>query len=262
MSNAVGRVPNTGAVTMPDVGEEMGAILIVNVLPVLRTGLRHVLQDAGLASTIHEADSTHEAQTFIGPDLRLIIVDPAEPGGHPAAFVQQLRKTAGNIPILFFGDNNAPLLLSLAIRLEVNGYLCKLSNEKTIVATIQMVLDGMRCFPSQAATHYHGGRINTLSQRELSILLLLRQGLRNIDIARKLYLSEKTVSAHKRNIMLKLDVSSISQISDNELLNAYCDKGPNLELDLPLPLANEVMPAKLVSPPPAVTLVGAAAMAC
>ncbi|HEY9279146.1 MAG TPA: response regulator transcription factor [Eoetvoesiella sp.] len=219
----------------------MGTILIINALPIFRAGLRHVLKDAGFLSTVHEAQSTNEAQEFIVPDLKLVIMDPAGPGAHPAVFVQQLRKDVGHVPILFFGGRDAPLFASLAAKLGVNGYLGKLSDEKTIAATIQMVLGGMQCFPPQSDSGALTGKMHLLTQKELMVLMLLRQGLRNIDIAHKLYLSEKTISAHKRNILLKLGVNAITQIGESE---AFLERFPevpipmsgcglNLNLDLP-----------------------------
>ena len=194
----------------------MGSILIVDMLPVVRAGLRVVLNEIGMATTVHEAHNAQEALKYAASDLELVIVDPAMPGMNPISFVQQLRKQVANVPILFFGDHSAGFFASVAAKLGVNGYLGKLSDEKTIAATIQIVLGGMQCFPRNKGEDPLPEKMQLLTQKEMTVLLLLRQGLRNKDIARKLYLSEKTISAHKQSILMKLGIGAIAQTSGNE----------------------------------------------
>jgi DNA-binding CsgD family transcriptional regulator len=102
-----------------------------------------------------------------------------------------------------------------------------------------MILGGMRCFPTSVESGQAADKMHLLTQRELMVLMLLRQGARNIDVARKLYLSEKTVSTHKHNILLKLGPDAITQGGDSEpLVERYGDLpipmqgvGSNLSLD-------------------------------
>jgi DNA-binding NarL/FixJ family response regulator len=54
--------------------------------------------------------------------------------------------------------------------------------------------------------------MDTLTPRELEIVLLIANGLTNPMIAKKLNLSEQTVNAHRRNIFEKLDVHSIAAL--------------------------------------------------
>jgi DNA-binding NarL/FixJ family response regulator len=212
----------------------MSSILIINPWPILRAGLRHILQEGDVPLTLHEAASTLDAREYMTSDLDLVILDPSAPDAHPATFVRQLRKEVGDVPILFFGGRDTALFASLAAKLGVNGYLGKDSNEKTIAATVQMVLAGMRCFPTTVESGASADKMQMLTQRELMVLLLLRQGARNIDIARTLYLSEKTVSTHKHNILLKLGPNAITQAVDSA---PFMDRYP----DLPMPLPGQGM---------------------
>lgn len=109
---------------------------------------------------------------------------------------------------------------SLAVKLGADGYLHASSTEMTIAATIHMLLHGMRCFPKAPLPGYLSSGIQTLSEKELSVLLLLRHGLRNKEIAEKLYLSEKTISAHKHNILVKLGISTIAELVEQQVLTA------------------------------------------
>jgi Response regulator containing a CheY-like receiver domain and an HTH DNA-binding domain len=60
------------------------------------------------------------------------------------------------------------------------------------------------------------------------VLLLLRQGLRNKDIAQRLFLSEKTISAHKQKVLHKLGVNAITQISETRAPADFVNETPQL----------------------------------
>lgn len=196
----------------------MRTILIVNAFPAMRAGLRAILHDAGISAHTAEAGTAKEAQECSTLELSLAIIDPDMPGLNPALFIRQLHTQDATVPVLFFGGENNALAISLAIKMGADGYLDALSEEKVIAATIHTMLNGMRCFPKTPLPGHFSDRIQALSRRELSILQLLRQGLRNKDVATRLYLSEKTISAHKRNILNKLDISTIAEFIEHEAL--------------------------------------------
>lgn len=84
-----------------------------------------------------------------------------------------------------------------------------------------MLLAGYSFFPSntlQLINHPASlkGEIRDmpLSNREITVLRYLANGLSNKDIAEKLLLSNKTISAHKANIFSKLGVHSIVELID------------------------------------------------
>lgn len=196
----------------------MQTILIVNAFPILRAGLRMILHDAGITIPIIEAGSAAQAQDRSMQDLSLAIIDPEMPDLDPVRFIQQLHKHDNTVPVLFFGYTESTLAVSLAVKLGADGYLHNSSEEMTIAAAIHTVLNGMRCFPKDPPPEHILSRMQTLSQKELSVLLLLRHGLRNKEIGEKLYLSEKTISAHKHSILSKLGISTIAQLIDKDVL--------------------------------------------
>ena len=80
--------------------------------------------------------------------------------------------------------------------------------------------------------------LDSLTEREHEILLLLSQGLTNKDIATRLYLSSGTIKAHNHNIFMKLGVSSRTQAllraQELGLLNLTLHPMPRHSLRLPL----------------------------
>jgi DNA-binding NarL/FixJ family response regulator len=203
-------------------------MLIVSASPFVRLGLRALLKEMGVTSVVYDPHTTQEAESYIAPDLDLVIMNPEMPDMNPILFVQQVRRQAEQAPILFFGGRSATLHSSLAMKLNVNGYLGDLTDEKTIVATIRTVLGGMQCFPRREMADALSSKMQALSRKELTVLLLLRQGLRNKDIAQRLFLSEKTISAHKQKVLQKLGVSAIAQVDENQPSTALFNEAPQL----------------------------------
>ncbi len=79
------------------------------------------------------------------------------------------------------------------------------------IEAAQRVADGSSALdPKVVATLVAGGardRLGQLSGREREVLELMAEGLTNSAIATRLFLSERTVEAHVRNVMTKLDVA-------------------------------------------------------
>lgn len=185
-------------------------ILVVDAHPVVACGLSNALRDAGIQNGVELAHTVQHASQALANPLGLLIFDPAMPDTTPDMFVVQARRKQPALPILFFSSQAYGIHLSLAQALGVSGYLEKTADLPTLLAAVRMVLSGMQCFPRTDPYADQGAaRLMKLSPRELVVLQLLRQGLRNKDIAERLYLSPKTVSSHKTSLMRKLGTSDI-----------------------------------------------------
>ncbi|WP_264866053.1 LuxR C-terminal-related transcriptional regulator, partial [Escherichia coli] len=93
--------------------------------------------------------------------------------------------------------------------------------QNDIFHAVQMILSGYTFFPSETLNYIKSNECSTnsstvtvLSNREVTILRYLVSGLSNKQIADKLLLSNKTVSAHKSNIYGKLGLHSIVELID------------------------------------------------
>ncbi|NYT61719.1 response regulator transcription factor [Alcaligenaceae bacterium] len=196
----------------------MGSILVITAIPIARAGLRMILRENVGEHILHEAGSVNDALACTAENLALIILDPELPDMNLLEFVGHLRRQSEHTPILLFGGRSAAMFASLAIKLGADGYLGRMSDERTIAAAVLTMLSGMQCFPRYTGLDLLSIRMQTLSPKEIAVLLLLRQGMRNKDVARRLYLSEKTISAHKRNILSKLEIDTISEINQHDLV--------------------------------------------
>ena len=108
-----------------------------------------------------------------------------------------------------------------AIRAGANGFVSKRKDLGEIYNAVEMILTGYSFFPSETLSfiNHLGSRTGAavdmpLSNREVTVLRYLANGLSNKEIADQLLLSNKTISAHKSNIFSKLGVQSIVELID------------------------------------------------
>ena len=80
----------------------------------------------------------------------------------------------------------------------------------------------------QDTSRTHGGSLpqgdpNGLSSREIEVLVLIVRGLTNKEIADRLYISTTTVISHRKNIMEKLHMRSVSALTIYAVMNGYIE---------------------------------------
>lgn len=139
---------------------------------------------------------------------------------HSAFFVERKKKTI----VLTNGTTGTPQIARFN---TLNIYL----NEECLVKALLQLQQG---------AHSHGARLpqrlktipqtekrqedpNGLSVREIEVLILIVQGLTNKEIADKLFISLTTVISHRKNIMEKLNVRSVSGLTIYAVMNGYIE---------------------------------------
>jgi DNA-binding NarL/FixJ family response regulator len=192
-------------------------VLLADDHPVLRAGLRRVLEDAGDIEVVGEAADGASAlrqNAVLAPDVLLLDLAMAGVGGVEVARRVQAGGATTRILVLSALDDEVYLEETLAA--GVAGYLTKDESGPAIVEAIRQVARGRTgvLSPSAAsrlvAMHRwrQGGGSETLSERELQVLRLLGEGLGNKQIAARLGIAPSTVKNHLANIYPKLGVRS------------------------------------------------------
>jgi DNA-binding NarL/FixJ family response regulator len=183
-------------------------VLIVDDHVLFRTGLRSLLEAAGIARVAGEAGNGEE---FLGmldvADVVLLDIDMPVMGGVEAASkALALRPELRIITLSMHGDEHYYFAMVAA---GVKGFLLKNSGLDEVAAAITTVAEGGTYFSQKLLQGLVGilrttpGEDDALSARELEILLAICAGLSNQEIADKLFISKRTVDKHRANIMLK-----------------------------------------------------------
>lgn len=186
--------------------------LVVDDHPVVRAGIRAVLEAAFPEPRIDEAASIEEAAAAIGatpPDV--VIIDPWRAGVDVAQVVDRLKREL-KAPIVVFTSDGGARLLSEALKAGVKGYVRKDSPSEDLVRAIEAARAGeFYVDPSLSSTIVLDEGDRTLSARQREILQMLADGMQTDAVAERLGLSTETVRTHTKRILAKLEASTRTQ---------------------------------------------------
>lgn len=182
----------------------------------LREGLGRLFEDAGheVVAYLGDADGLPLAITEHDPDL--VVLDIRMPpsftdeGARAAA---ELKQTHPALGVLVLSQHIETTHAVELVALGGFGYLLKdrvLQVGEFLSAAERVSQGGSALDPEVVASlvspRHDDDRLAGLTERELEVLELMAEGLKNAGIAKRLYLSERTVEAHIRHVLTKLDI--------------------------------------------------------
>jgi DNA-binding NarL/FixJ family response regulator len=181
-------------------------VLIVDDHPVVRLGLRTMLESEENISVTGTAGSAGEAFVEVQktpPDV--VLMDLRMPEMEGAEAIKELRRINPDIRVLVLTNYEEVEYIFRALQAGAMGYLLKSTPQEEIVQAVEMVHNNERCVPPNIAKRLLEtiGR-EELSQRELGVLKLVASGLTNKEIAKRLFISDKTARNHVASCLVKL----------------------------------------------------------
>jgi DNA-binding NarL/FixJ family response regulator len=200
-------------------------IVIVDDHPVVREGIRAILQSTGEFEVVGEAGNGAEGLALIEevkPDV--VLCDVRLPDYSGMQLIQRLRRRQDSVPVLLLSVHDNTEYVLQAVRADANGYLLKDSSPKEIRSAIHKVYEGDRYFSPAVANalaaaiqaKQRGGdvfrRLEQLTPREREVLVLVARGLTNRETAARLNISHRTVETHREHLMRKLELNSTVEL--------------------------------------------------
>lgn len=164
--------------------------------------------DLQVVAQAHDGASTLQQLTDNPCDVLMLDLNMPEPSG--PQLITLIREKWPKQPILVVSMHNTPRIVRTALEAGANGYVTKDSEPQILLKALRLVAGGGRFVePSlMEAMLFAPAPRASLTPRESEILQRLAAGQSNSVIARQLYISDKTVSTHKANIMDKLDIQN------------------------------------------------------
>jgi DNA-binding NarL/FixJ family response regulator len=196
-------------------------ILIVDDHPLFRDAMRMALSSSPPAPRIEEAGSLDEAARLLGTDDTpdLVLLDLKMPGVQGLSGLAFLRASFPNIPVAIVSGLEDPGVVRRAMSLGASGYVPKSTSAENMRIAVRSILAGDVWVPQElassstddAALDALSKRLSTLTPQQLRVLMMLKEGKLNKQIAYELDVTEATIKAHVSAILLKLDVDSRTQ---------------------------------------------------
>ncbi len=199
-------------------------ILIVDDHEPFREGLVELLHDRFQDVTVLQADSVASACKVTRQYHRsvdLVLLDHELPDGLGVNLLARMRLEYPHLAIAILSAWEDAELMQHALQLGALGYIPKNTSTPVMLSAIQLILSGgvyvppclLSYMPPDISKMMKIAEEKThLTDRQLEVLSLLRSGLSNKGIARKLSISEATVKAHVTTILRVCGVSSRTQL--------------------------------------------------
>ena len=183
-------------------------IVVADDHPLMREGLRCIIEQGGDMSVVAEAGDGAEAIAQFRlhqPDVTL--VDLQMPNVDGLSAIGAIRAESPSAAIVVLTTYPGDARVARALALGALSYILKTSTSAEIVGVIRDALLGRKnVLGSEVVRNvaaYRGSE--TLSEREISVLRLVAVGEQNRRIGAALHVSEQTVKTRMRNILAKLD---------------------------------------------------------
>lgn len=200
------------------------SVLIADDHSLLRQGLKQILELEKDISVVSQASNGSEAiqcARECKPDV--ILMDINMPGTNGLQAIKEIKqeKLQSRIIVLTIHEDREYLFKTLQMGAE--GYVLKDAEPSVLIEAIRSVYSGqsyiqpnmtselVREFNRVTMHEKEKHDDSNLTSREIEVLELIAEGMINKEIAKQLYISEKTVKNHVSNIFRKLNVSDRTQ---------------------------------------------------
>ena len=199
-----------------------GTIVIADSSPVFRHGLEQILLKRGNDTTVVHAKSGEELKAVLIPNApELVIIDCMAPK-FSVDDVLACQRVHPGLKMLAITAAHSGQSIVHALRAGITSYVKKDCSMEEVLEAIDETSAGGTFFCGQILAAIEAESIPVddlesadascdpivLSNREIEVLTLISEGLTNVQIADKLFLSSHTVNTHRKNIMQKLRVNN------------------------------------------------------
>lgn len=196
-------------------------VMIADDHVLVREGIRRLLEFDGDIEIIAEADNGVKCLDILNSVLpEVLLLDINMPQMDGIETLLEIRSRKIPVKVLILTVHNESNYLVKAVDIGIDGYLLKNSSSEELKKAIRSVLNGESYIQPELIPELnsqlirkndHKEKIDSLTKRELEVLILLAHGFFNKEIAEKMGISERTVKNHISSIFRKIDVSDRTQ---------------------------------------------------
>ncbi|MBP1838912.1 response regulator [Formosa algae] len=195
----------------------------------VRDGIKSLLEDQEGIHVVAEASNGKEALDVVETALPdVLIVDIRMPEMNGIEVVAELKKTNKAVKTLVLSMHDSEEYVLNAINAGADGYLLKGSSKEEFMKALQMIASGGKYFTGDISSIIINSMVNKggqqveedqpeatfkLTKREKQILGLVLDGKSNKEIAEDLDVSKRTAEVHRFNLMKKLDVKNLIELT-------------------------------------------------
>lgn len=192
-------------------------VVLVDDHPLFRQGLRTLVEDLGVVVVAEAGDGEAGVAAVLEHRPDVVFMDLQMPQVSGVEATRRLTELIPDVKVLVLTMVEDDQAVFAAVQAGALGYLLKGAGQEEIRLALASVAAGQGVYGPEVArrlrSFFAGGASTaaqpfpTLSEREREVLGLIAEGASNTDIARRLFLSDKTVRNYVSSVFTKLDVT-------------------------------------------------------
>ena len=206
--------------------DERLRVVIADDHAVVRQGIRIVLEEVTGLEVVAEAadgDAALKLTKEHGPDV--VVLDVTMPGKTGLEVAKELRDSGQKVGILILSMHDDPEYVLQAVRAGADGYVLKDVAPAELRRAIANVSQGREFFAERVTHQLSVGlraelereqkrsRVESLTGREVEVLLRIADGRTNREIGEELGISPRTVETHRERVMTKLRIRTVAGLT-------------------------------------------------
>jgi len=199
-------------------------VLLVDDHELMREGLRAILERESDIEVVGEASSGREAVAkadSLGPDV--VIMDVAMKDMNGIEATRQIHAAHGGVKVVALSSYSDRRYVSAILTAGASAYVLKANAYDNLRRAVDAVIQGKSYLCPEVAGAVidvatasrlpDSSAYSLLGPREREVLQLLAEGLTSPQIAKRLHVSTSTVESHRRNLMGKLGIHSVAELT-------------------------------------------------
>lgn len=216
--------------------EEKHKVVIVEDHQLFRDGLKAMLTRRGDIEIVGEAEDGIEAlKTIRKLQPSMVLLDLSMPKMSGISVLKEIKRELPDIRILLLTIHESDQHVLESFEAGADGYCIKDSSRQELMLAIDSILAGKTYISPGISDQVMEGflasqkklktetRWETVTQREREVLKLLAEGYTNKEIGDLLHISVKTVEKHRANLIGKLDLHNVAQLTAFAIENGLVD---------------------------------------
>ncbi|MBI5640030.1 MAG: response regulator transcription factor [Nitrospirae bacterium] len=210
----------------------MYRILIADDHPIVRRGLRQILEENHAVLSVDEAGTGQEALEKVkNGKFDMVLLDISMPGMSGLETLDELKRFSPELPVLILSIYPEEEYAIRALKAGASGYLTKKSAPDELMTAIKKISRGERYISPSLADFLAVSLVEDrerpahegLSNREYEVMLMIVAGKSLKEIAAEKSLSPKTISTFRTRVLQKMKMKSNAELIQYALKNGLVD---------------------------------------
>jgi DNA-binding NarL/FixJ family response regulator len=205
-------------------------VLLVDDHRLIRDGIQFYLSSEEEVEVVGEASNGKEALIFLENHpgaVNLVLTDISMPEMNGVELTKNIKESFPEIKVIALTMIKDSQYVKQMLQVGASGYLLKNAREKEIIAAVKQVNAGETYYAQEAtqaimdfmSKKKSDDSLVAISPREKEVLRLIIDELSNQEIAEKLFISVRTVEAHKRNLLEKTGSKNLAGLVKYAITN-------------------------------------------